>query len=145
MRKLRNRTTPPKPKAVLDLSGKGNRRPPPLQLHQAYSVRYFREDSDDSPLRKEVDGLWDNRKKPEVIELLSPFVLSESDWENRMLFHNAVMRQKCSELDDDKKRELQDWAEEESKKRVELVSHPWGALQTDAVDELTAENQHVQG
>lgn len=61
-----------------------------------------------------------------------------------MLFHNAVMRWKCSTLNEKEKLDLQAWIDDELAKRWMDIQQPWNLLQTEDVDELTAENQHVQ-
>ena len=113
-----------------------------MQLYQAYSIRYHR--PDDSPLREEVKDLWCRRQEQDVISKLSPFIITKSDWSSRMLFHNAVMRWKCSTLNEKEKLDLQAWIDDELAKRWMDIQQPWNLLQTEDVDELTAENQHVQ-
>ncbi|KAF9777600.1 hypothetical protein BJ322DRAFT_1114895 [Thelephora terrestris] len=134
--------TPSKPKPVLDLSGKNSRRPLPLQLHQAYSVRFSR--PEESPLRKEVDDLWKRRKSPDVVQQLTPFMLQAADFNNRMLFHNGVMRQKVSLLTVEERLELQAWIDEETQTRINLALRPWEACLAEGEDKLMAENQYIQ-
>jgi len=63
-----------------------------------------------------VDQLWERRREQEVVNLLSPFTAKETDFETRMLFHNAVMRQKCSLLTKDEKADLQVWIDDDLQK-----------------------------
>jgi hypothetical protein len=63
---------------------------------------------------------------------------------NRMLFHNAVMRWKCSLLNEDEKRDLQEWIDNDTQERLEAVQCPWKTSQATGMDDLTAENQYVQ-
>ena len=132
----------PQPKAVLDLSGNGIRKPAPKQFYHAYSVIYFR--PEDSPLRKEVEGLWKRRSQKEVIDKLTPFASQGDDLSNRLFFHNAVMRWKCSLLNEDERRKVEEWIENDVQERWDEAKHPWKALQTQDVDQMTAENQYVQ-
>ena len=71
-------------------------------------------------------------------------MIREKDNDTRMLFHNAVMRQKCSLLTEAEKHDLQAWIDEDAQMRWELVTQPWKANQTKGVDQLTAENQYIQ-
>ena len=114
-----------------------------MQPHHAFSARHHR--PDDAPLRAEVEQLWQRRREQEVIDLLSPFTVKETDFETRMLFHNAVMRQKCSLLSSDEKADLQVWIDDDVQKRWEGIREPWKTAASKDVSELTAENQHVQG
>lgn len=114
-----------------------------MQLHQAFSVRYHRPEG--SPLRDEVDRLWERRQEREVINQLSPFMMKEKDCDTRMLFHNAVMRLKCSLLTEDEKTDLQMWIDNDVQKRWEGIKEPWKTTGSLDVSELTAENQYVQG
>lgn len=68
----------------------------------------------------------------------------DQDADTRMLFHNAVMRQKCSLLTKDEMDDLQAWIEEDVQRRLEGVQQPWKTDKSKDVSELTAENQHVQ-
>lgn len=61
-----------------------------------------------------------------------------------MLFHNAVMRWKCSLLTEDERREVEEWIEKDAQERWDEVRYPWKAMQTQGVGELAAENQYVQ-
>jgi len=88
--------------------------------------------------------LWNRRKEKAVIEMLSPFMVQESDGDKRLHFHNAVMRWKCSLLTEEETLELQAWIDEDIRKRLVDVEEPWTTLQTDGVDEPTAENLYVQ-
>ena len=92
-----------------------------------------------------MDQLWERRQEQEVINLLSPFVMKKEDWNTRMFFHNAVMRQKCSLLTEDEKADLQAWIDDDVQKRWEGIKEPWKTTGSKDVSELTAENQHVQG
>lgn len=88
---------------ILDLSGKSSRKKPPYQLHQAYSVRYWR--PNDSPLWLEVEDLWARRNEDAVCEVLDPFLKmtkpASGTASQKLLFHMAVMRWKCSLLNSD--------------------------------------------
>jgi len=76
--------------------------------------------------------------------MLSPFLIKEGDINSRMLFHNAVMRRKCSSLSEEEELDLQAWIDDDVAKKWADIQQPWKSLQTDDVDELTAENQYVQ-
>ena len=130
-------STKPKP-VVLDLTGISARKPCPLQPYQAYSSRYYNETG--SPLHKIVQDLWVRREEQGVISLLAPFMVAEAAGDHRMLFHNAVMRLKYSELSDDEKQDMKDWIDKEVEERWDRSLHPWKT----GVDDLTAENRHIQ-
>ena len=125
----------------MDLTGKSARKPVPLQPYQAYSARYFQPNS---PLREEVDDLWNRREEQEVIDILSPFMVGEASHNRRLFFHNAVMKWKCSKLSEDEKEELQAWIEDEVDERWDAIKHPWKNPQVEEADELTVENQYIQ-
>lgn len=133
---------PPPPKSSFDLTGKHARKPSPLQPHQAYSVRYFRPEN--SPLRMEVNNLWARRQEQEVVNMLTPFFIKEKDCDTRMLFHNAVMCWKCSELSEDEKQDLQTWIDDKVEQCWDVIQHPWRNPNAMEVEELTAENQYIQ-
>ena len=124
------------------MTGKGARRPSPLQDYQAYSVIHYQ--PEDSPLREEVEDLWARRKEKDVVDKLSPFMLKEKHTDTRMLFHNAVMRWKCSLLSEDEQCKLWEWIENDTEKKWYMIQHPWKSFQDEEVDDLTAENQFVQ-
>lgn len=132
---------PPQPKLAIDLSGRAARKPPPLQLYQGYSSRFYKEEN--VALRAEVEDLWGRREEQDVIDQLEPFTLNGGIPNERMLFHNAVMRWKCSLLTDDERRDLEVWIEDEAQKRWDATLQPW-KVQIKGVDELTAENQYTQ-
>ena len=92
-----------------------------------------------------MDRLWERHQDQEVIDLLSPFMMKENDCDTRMLFHNAVMRLKCSLLTDDEKADLQVWIDDDVRKRWQGIKEPWKTTGSLDVSELTAENQYVQG
>lgn len=71
-------------------------------------------------------------------------MINPTDFDSRMLFHNGVMRWKCSLLNEEEKLELQAWIDDEIAKRWADIQQPWKSLQTEGVDELTAENQYIQ-
>ena len=130
------------PKAVLDLTGDRIRKPPPKQFHHAYSNIYFR--PDDSPLRVEVEDLWNRRGEEEITNKITPFANKGDDLNNRLFFHNAVMRWKCSLLNEDERRGVEEWIEHDVQERWDEVKHPWKATRTDGEDDMTAENRFVQ-
>ena len=71
--------------------------------------------------------------------------MKEKDCDTRMLFHNVLMRQKCSLLTEDEKANLQVWIDDDVRRRWEDIREPWKTSTSKDVSELTAENQHVQG
>ena len=113
-----------------------------MLLYQAYSNVYFK--PEESPLRDEVQDLWERRGEQEIIDKLSPFANRGDNFNNRMLFHNAVMRWKCSLLNEDERRQLEEWVENDAQERWEEVKHPWKVKQTQDMDEMTAENRFIQ-
>ena len=98
---------------------------------------------DDSPVRKEVKDLWTRRKEKDVVDQLSAFK-GQQDADSPMLFHNAVMRWKCSLLSEDERHELQAWTERDVEKKWDAIQHPWRVCKDEEVDDLTAENQFIQ-
>ena len=135
---------PPPPKPIfLDLTAARGRRPTPLQFHHAYSIRYFRPDN--SPLRVEVKDLWDRRQEQEVIDLLSDFLDDETTAGTTQLnFHNAVMRWKCSLMNEEERNDLQKWIDESTLEKSVIQDYPWKAGLEDGADELSAENEYFQ-
>lgn len=72
-------------------------------------------------------------------------MIKEKDCDTRMLFHNAVMRQKYSLLTDDEKADLKVWIDDDLEQRWEAIREPWKSAASKDVSVLTAENQHIQG
>jgi len=133
--------TQPQSKGILDLTGKTQRKPTPYQLHHAYSIRYYREAG--SPLRTEVDDLWNRRAAGDVIEQLSPFSKAKDlSTGSRLNFHNAVMRWKCSSLDEEEIQEMEEWIANNVVEKEQDISKPWKAGEDE--DELSAENEYIQ-
>jgi hypothetical protein len=85
--------------------------------------------------------MWARREEKDVAERLAPHMVADTDGDHRMLFHNAVMRLKYSELSDDKKQEMKEWIEQEVEERWDKIRYPW---KTEGVADLTAENQFIQ-
>ena len=132
----------PQPKELLDLTGKAVRKPSPYQLHHAYSVRYFRPAN--SPLRKEVDDLWERQADKTVIDLLSPFLKTDNSGDKQLNFHNAIMRWKCSLLNKEELQEMEDWIADAVLKKGEEISKPWKVGLGEDGDELSVENEYIQ-
>ena len=126
-------------KALLDLSGSSTRKPHHLQFHQAYSVRYYRPEG--SPLRDEVQDLWERRHEKSVIDKLAPYVKKGTS-DTRLNFHKTIMLWKCSTLSEEERRELAEWATENARLRQSELSQPWIVGEDD--DELRAENEYIQ-
>jgi len=125
---------------LLDLTGKATRRKlTPYQLHQAYSIKYFR--PTDSPLRKEVADLWNRRDEPDVADILTPFMKTDFAV-NRLNFHNAIMRWKCSLLTQEEIQTLEDWIAESLHTKEEGIAKPWTVGEGE--DELSEENEYIQ-
>ena len=140
-----------KSKTPLDLAGKSNRKRAPYQFHHAFSVRYF--GGKDSPLRREVDDLWNRRGEKSVIDLLAPFMHTDDsshpqshnpDDSSRLQFHNAVMRWKCSLLTDEQRQEHHEWIEQTRAEKEDEARRPWKAVQDVGDDELLVENMYIQ-
>ena len=147
-KKAKRPTTPysnPTPR-VLDLSGKSKRKGAPYQLHQAFSILYWR--PQDSPLRLEVESLWIRRDEDSVHEILKPFlkeaVKTSTSTSEKLVFHMAVMRWKCSLLTTDGLTTLQDWVDEQHKSKEKIRSLPWSDEAGEHGDGLFAENTYVQ-
>lgn len=124
----------------LDLTGRSARKKPPYQLHQAFSVLYWR--PNDSPLRREVNSLWEKRHDNAVKECLDPHVKASGGVASlsRLQFHMAVMLWKCSSLSPDELATLHGWIDEQRA----LNGCPWAAEADAYGDSLVAENRHIQ-
>ena len=131
---------------VLNLSGNSKRKKPPYQLYQAYSICYWRPDG--SPLRQEVEDLWARRTESSVQELLRPFfkdtVKASTSTSQKLLFHVAVMRWKCSLLGPDELAVLNDWIGEQAKSKEAARALPWMTEAAEHGDDLFAENTYIQ-
>jgi len=133
--------TQPQPKVILDLTGKTQQKPTPYQLHHAYSIRHYREAG--SPLQTEVDDLWERRADEDVIKQLSPFSKAKDlSTGSRLNFHNAVMRWKCSSLDEEELQEMEEWIASDVVEKEQDISKPWKAGEGE--DELSVENEYIQ-
>lgn len=62
----------------------------------------------------------------------------------KLVFHVAVMRWKCSLLNADELATLRDWIEEQRKAKQNMQALPWSLEATEYGDELFAENNHIQ-
>ena len=113
----------------------------PLQFYQAYSICYYRPKP--SPLRDEVGDLWEWRTQPSVIKPLKPF-LTPASLTERLEFHKAVMRWKCSLLTPEEEQEHLDWIAKNLADKEEAIKRPWKAMQETGADELAKENEHIQ-
>ena len=124
----------------LDLTGRSNRKKPPYQLYQAFSVRNWC--PKDSLLRREVDDLWARRHCDVVREPLSPFVKASGGIMSltRLQFHMVVMEWKCSSLSSGELAALRDWISEQQT----LNECPWTEEAKTYRDSLVAENRHIQ-
>ena len=131
---------------ILDLSGKSKRKKTPYQPHQAYSVLYWQ--PVDSPLRLEVEDLWARRNEDSVHETLKPFlkdtVRTSASTSEKLLFHMAVMRWKCSLLTPDKMATLHNWIGEQQKSADAKRALPWSGEAIEHGDDLFAENTYIQ-
>ena len=134
------------PVCLLDLSGKSRRKKPPYQLHQAFSVLYWK--PKDSPLRREVLDLWERRNEASVRETLKPFLKattkSSTTSSEKLVFHIAVMRWKCSLLTPEELAMLQDWIKKQQKDRKKAQALPWSSEAAEHGDKQFAENVHIQ-
>jgi hypothetical protein len=138
-RKLQKTSSHPKP--IINLTGKVTRKPIPLQLHQAYSSRYCQPGT---PLYDKVEDLWNRCEDPGIIAIISPHTVGESDFKKHLLYHNAVMRWKCSTLSKDKKEDLEVWVNQNILERWDAILHPWRDPLNKEVSELTAKNKYIQ-
>ena len=111
------------------------------QLHHTYSIRYHQDA--DSPLRKEVNDLWDQQGDEDVIEQLAPFTKADDpSGDSRLNFHNAVMCWKCSLLTDEELQEMAEWIANSVAEKEEVISKPWKAGQVE--EGLSVENEYIQ-
>lgn len=131
---------------ILDLSGKSKRKKARYQPHQALSILRWR--PKDSPLRREVEDLWARRQEDSVHETLKPFlkdtIKTSTSTSERLVFHMAVMRWKCSLMSSDELTVLNDWIEEQHALQETARTLPWAAEAAEHGDELFAENSYIQ-
>lgn len=131
---------------VLDLSGKSRRKKRPYQLHQAFSILYWR--PLDSPLRDEVEDLWTRRTEDSVHDILKPFLKETADavtsTSQKLIFHMAVMRWKCSLLTSEELATVQDWIDNNQKLAEKTQALPWSMEAAEHGDDLLAENTYIQ-
>ena len=122
------------------MTGRSARKKPPYQLHQAFSVLYWR--PSDSLLRRKVDDLWAKREDDTVRKSLSPFVKGSGEIASlsQLQFHMVVMQWKCSLLSPDELAVIHSWIDEQRT----LSSCPWAVEAGTYEDKLVAENQHIQ-
>ena len=116
---FRKRDNTAHPRTLLDLTEKANRKVAPLQFHHAYSIHFFRPEN--SPLRQEVEDLWNQREEKVVIDQLARFIKINEHSDRRLGFHNTVMRWKCSLLTDEERQEHQNWIEEHVLEKEEEI------------------------
>lgn len=62
----------------------------------------------------------------------------------KLVFHIAVMRWKCSFLRPDELATLEDWINEQEKVRLKAQTLPWSAEGDEYGDGLFADNTHIQ-
>jgi hypothetical protein len=131
---------------LIDLSGKLKCKKLPYKLHQAFSILYWR--PPDSPLRLEVESFWTRRREDSVHEILKPFlkeaVKTSTSSSEKLVFHMAVMRWKCSLLTPDELTMLQDWIDEQHKSKEKIRSLPWSDEASEHGDTLFTENTYTQ-
>ena len=108
-----------RPRTLLDLTGKANRKVALLQFHHAYSIRFFQPEN--SPLHQEVEDLWNRWEEKVVIDQLAPFMKINEHSDRCLGFHNAVMLWKCSLLTDEERQEHQNWIEEHVLEKEEEI------------------------
>ena len=132
---------------TLDLTGRSKRKKPPYQLHQAYSILHWK--PQDSPLRREVQDLWERRNEDSVRETLKPFLgktaQARTKASEKLVFHVAVMRWKCSLLNPAELATLQDWINKQQKARQKARTLPWSAEGDEYGDKQSTENTYIQG
>lgn len=132
---------------LLDLSGRSKRKAHPYQPHQAFSILYWKPPG--SPLRQEVDELWNNRHEDGIRETLSPFLKetagSSASRSAKLVFHMAVMRWKVSNLGPNELATLQSWIDEQRKSKEQARVLPWSQEAEEYGDPLFAENTYIQG
>jgi hypothetical protein len=80
--------------------------------------------------------------------LLKPFLKevakSSTTSSEKLVFHVAVMRWKCSLLNPEELTTLHNWIDEQQKIRQKTQTPPWSAEANEYGDELFAENTHIQ-
>jgi hypothetical protein len=62
---------------------------------------------------------------------------------DRLPFHNAVMRWKCSLLTEEELRDMDEWIANSLSGKKEVFLKPWKATQGEE-DELSTENEYIQ-
>ena len=83
-----------------------------------------------------------------MLEMLKPFFKETAKalttTSEKLLFHMAVMRWKCSILSSDERAELQGWINEQHKLKETARALPWSEEATEHGDNAFAENVYVQ-
>lgn len=129
---------------LLDLTGKSKRKASSYQLYQTFSFLYWR--PPESPLRREVEELWEKRHEDHVREVLSPASLKEATKSSathseKLVFHMAVMRWKVNALTPNELDVLNTWIDGEQKSKN---MPPWSQEANEYGDVHFAESSHIQ-
>jgi hypothetical protein len=130
---------------LLNLTGKSKRKTRPHQLHQAFSILYWQ--PSESPLRRELEELWEKRHKEEVRKMLSPFLkeaVKSTSASEKLAFHMAVMRWKVSVLTTEELDVLHLWINEQRKLKERARVLPWEQEASEHGDTFFAENAYIQ-
>ena len=143
-RHRQKKLTPTAPNSLLDLSGKHTRKKPPLQQWQAFSAIYYR--PEDSPIRREVDALFNQRNDPAATAYLTSYLPSDTNMKTikRLLFLSAFLRERCTRLSSEEHTKVHAYIQEQSLLAEEHRDKPW-FLDEDYEDKpLLAENRFIQ-
>ena len=128
------------------MSGKSNHKKPPYQPHQAYSILHWRPKG--SLLRLEVEDLWARRNEDSVQETLKLFLKETTkgpaSTSEKLLFHMAVMRWKCSIMAPNEHTTLHNRIKEQKSSKEAMRTLPWSVEASEHGDGLFTENTYVQ-
>ena len=129
---------------LLDLSGKQTRKKPPLQPWQAFSIIYYRPTN--SPLRREVDALFNQRNDSAAVKYLAKYLPPDVDMStiDRLRFLSAFLRERCTRLSSEEEVKVKAYIEEHSLQEGERRDQPWFLDDNYEDKPLLAENRFIQ-
>jgi hypothetical protein len=115
-----------------------------LQKWQAFSVIYHRPKG--SPLRDQVQSLFEQRNDPAAVGFLSDFLPPNVDIStiDHLTFLSAYMRERCTRLSAEEEQKVDAYIERQEALAAEERHRPW-FLESDCEDEpLSTENKYIQ-
>lgn len=138
------KSNPPTSESVLDLSGKNSRKRPAMQRWQAFSAIYYR--PEDSPLRGEVQSLFERRGDSTAVAFLASLLLPNATFNNLeyLTFLSMYLRERCTRLSDDEEQKVEAYIKEQGLLAEEHRDRPWFLDENFQDKPLAAENKYIQ-